>query len=337
MRTSPVEHALRAEGVRFLPRDFVETADGLLFAVVNAGIEAGRVLSFLRYQRIGDRLHKFDTATANAFLAGTHPALLYRSTAHDAALHGVPVEQITQHYRPTQRLASLLASDQTHDDCPSSCSASDVWRERLLRLTQIISGGPAIPNWLGVTGSLLVGAQREGSDIDLVCYGRQDFTQARERLLQAQATGLLQPLPDALWQDAYQRRGCSLSWDEYLWHERRKGNKFACDGVKVDLSLIDAPAPATQWAGTKIERAVVQCRVSDDTHAFDYPACYEVEHAQLQRIVCYTPTYFGQARTGEWIEAAGWIERDTQGQQRLIVGTSREAAGEFIRVLHSSS
>lgn len=337
MYASPVEHALRTAGVRFLPRDFVETADGLLFAVVNAGIEADRVLSFLRYQRMGDRLHKFDTATANAFLADTHPALLYRSTAHDAALHGVPVEQISRHYRPAQRLAEWIAPDHKQDDCPPISSASGVWRERLLQLAQIIGGGPAIPNWLGVTGSLLVGAQREGSDIDLVCYGRQDFARARERLIQAQATGLLQPLPDALWQDAYQRRGCSLSWEEYLWHERRKGNKFACDGIKVDVSLIDAPAPATHWAGTKVERAVVQCRVSDDTYAFDYPACYEVEHAQLRRIVCYTPTYFGQARTGERIEAAGWIERDSQGQHRLLVGTSREAAGEFIRVLHTST
>lgn len=333
MPASPVEHALRTAGVRFLPRDFVETADGLLFAVVNAGIEAGRVLSFLRYQRIGDTLHKFDTVTANAFLADAHPALLYRSTEHDAALHGVPVEQIAYHYRPARRLAQWIAPESLPDDWPPRCSASGVWRDRLLRLAQIIGGGPTVPNWLGVTGSLLVGAQRDGSDIDLVCYGRQDFARARERLLQAQATGQLQPLPEALWRDAFQRRGCSLSWDEYLWHERRKGNKFACDGVKIDLSLIDAPAPATQWAGRKVKRAVVQCRVSDDTFAFDYPACYEVEHAELRRIVCYTPTYFGQAHTGEWIEAAGWIEHDSQGQQRLLIGTSREATGEFIRVL----
>ncbi len=337
MHASPLEHALRAAGVQFLPRDFVETANGLLFAVVEAGMEEGRVLSFLRYHRIGDSLQKFDTATANAFLAAAHPALLYRSPRHDAAVHGVPLEQIACHYRPAQRLAQIIQSEHTIDARPNQSAASGVWRERLLRLAQIVSGSPTAPDWLGVTGSLLVGAQWDGSDVDLVCYGRREFASARERLIEAQTTGILEPLPDELWRDAYRRRGCSLGWEDYLWHERRKGNKFACDGVKVDLSLIDAPSPAARRGGTKVQRTVLQCRVSDDTYAFDYPACYEVQHSEVCRIVCYTPTYFGQARTGEWIEAAGWIEHDSLGQQRLLVGTSREANGEFIRVLRSPS
>jgi hypothetical protein len=337
MHDSNIERTLRDEGRHFLPRDFVETTEGLLFAVVEAGMEAGRVLGFLRYRRIGDSLQKFDTATANAFLADAHPALLYHSSRHDAAVHGIPLEQIALHYRPAQSLARWIAPEHTMNDCPPSTTASGVWRERLVRLAQIISGGPAIPNWLGVTGSLLVGAQQEGSDIDLVCYGRRQFALARERLMQAQTTGILQPLPEELWRDAYQRRGCSLSWAEYLWHERRKGNKFAWDGVKVDVSLIDAPPSVARRGGTKVKRAVVQCRVSDDTYAFDYPACYEVEGGELSHIVCYTPTYFGQARAGEWIEAAGWLEQDAEGDQRLLVGTSREADGEYIRVLHSPS
>ena len=39
-------------GETYLPRDFVETAEGLLFAVVAHGLEAGRVLCFLRLRAL---------------------------------------------------------------------------------------------------------------------------------------------------------------------------------------------------------------------------------------------------------------------------------------------
>jgi predicted nucleotidyltransferase len=38
--------------------------------------------------------------------------------------------------------------------------------------------------------------------------------------------------------------------------------------------------------------------------------------------------------TGETVEVAGQLEVDDQGMQRIVVGSNREALGEFIRVLH---
>ena len=36
---------------------------------------------------------------------------------------------------------------------------------------------------------------------------------------------------------------------------------------------------------------------------------------------------------GEIVEAAGWVERLDDGRLRLIVGTTREAPGEYLKVL----
>ena len=52
----------------YLPRDFVETASGLLFAVVAHGLESQRVLAFLRYVRVDGALRKFGTDDANELL-----------------------------------------------------------------------------------------------------------------------------------------------------------------------------------------------------------------------------------------------------------------------------
>jgi uncharacterized protein len=53
--------------------------------------------------------------------------------------------------------------------------------------------------------------------------------------------------------------------------------------------------------------------------------------------VSFTPTYAGQAAAGEMIEASGWLEADTKGTLRLVVGTSRESPGEWIRVTSPDS
>ena len=145
--------------------------------------------------------------------------------------------------------------------------------------------------------------------------------------------GVLEELSDPMWHDAYARRSCSLSLDEYVWHERRKHNKFACAGTKVDISCIDAEPGWMKAPRAKLCRDVIRGTVLDDTYGFDYPARYPVAHAVVQEIVCYTPTYAGQARTGETVEAAGWVEQTDDGVRRLLVGTSREATGEYVKVV----
>jgi len=53
----------------------------------------------------------------------------------------------------------------------------------------------------------------------------------------------------------------------------------------------------------------------------------------LFRSVCYTATYTGQAEQGERIEVAGQLEVSNTGLVRILVGSSREAEGEYIKVL----
>jgi uncharacterized protein len=69
--------------------------------------------------------------------------------------------------------------------------------------------------------------------------------------------------------------------------------------------------------------------VKDASLAFDNPAVYEIEHDSITRVLSFTHTYSGQARAGETIEACGVVEE--HGDERwLIVGTTREARGEYI-------
>ena len=72
----------------------------------------------------------------------------------------------------------------------------------------------------------------------------------------------------------------------------------------------------------------------NDTYAFDFPARYFIHHETIDEIVSYTATYVGQVQKGERVEAVGYIEQGSDGKKRLLVGTSREAVGEYIRILN---
>ena len=58
-----------------------------------------------------------------------------------------------------------------------------------------------------------------------------------------------------------------------------------------------------------------------------------IKHNSIKEVISYTATYIGQAKKGEKIEAAGFIEEDKDGVRRLLVGTSREAEEEYIRIV----
>ena len=306
----------------FLPKSFIETAEGLLFAIVAEGLEVGKVRCFLRYVRHENgQWRKVQTDEANDLLTKNHPDYCFHSPEFDAFLHAVSVEKIATHHQPTQRLKQLLEnspSDEIENDCADLC--------RLFEQTEVDL------NHFGVTGSLLIKQQKESSDIDLVCYDNATFHQCRAVVGDLIKQNLLADLNENDWRESYDRRDCDLSFEEYVWHERRKANKGLINGRKFDLSLVESDEQNSKTY-KKLGVTVLKATVSDDTRAFCYPAEFKISHPTIQRVVCFTATYTGQAIAGEMIEISGQIEQDEFGNQRIVVGSSREAPGECIKVV----
>ncbi len=304
-------------------KDFIETTDGLVFAVVDSAMENGRVLCFLRYLKQGSSLQKLATLSANKYLAGHAAQYLYTSKRLDARLHAVPESAIVRHYQSSKELIHILKTMPPADNVSQDLQA-------LCRLYQ--QKGFDL-NDLGVTGSLLIGAQKPSSDIDLVVYSRSLFHQLRKLNQQLLAERALAQLRPEHWRESYDRRQCALSFDEYCWHERRKFNKALINNRKFDLSWVD---PETCAGGKYAKRsfAKITARVTDASTGYDYPARFAISHPDIAEVVSFTATYTGQAETGEWLEAAGWIEQCQESLSfRLVVGSTREAGDEYIKVI----
>jgi predicted nucleotidyltransferase len=144
----------------------------------------------------------------------------------------------------------------------------------------------------------------------------------------------LTTLADKDWADAFARRDCDLSFTEYVWHEQRKYNKGMIHQRKFDLSLV-AQAIETIEPYAKRGMITLTVQILDDSYGFDYPARFLLAHPEITEILCFTATYNGQAQTGEWVEVAGQLEVSASGEQRIVVGSTREARGEYIKVLTS--
>lgn len=305
-------------------RDFIATRDGLTFAVVDAAPEDGKILCILRYVHHPDaaRHEKLDTARANEFLQQRYPHFLHHSARLDAPLHAVPRADVVRHYRPRERLQQLL-----------QCGPADAVEARLCRLMQYFAKSGLPLGQMGITGSLLIGAHTPRSDFDLVAYGRPVFLAGRQAVESGIAQGVLADLRLSDWRDTYRRRGCALSFDEFVWHERRKFNKALFEGTKFDLAAVtpDRAEPTSGWR--KLGPLRLEAVVLDDSAAFDAPARYRINHPDVPEIDVHTQTYVGQARRGETVEAAGHLEQNLLNRRRLVIGSSREAPGEFLRVL----
>ncbi|MDD2758824.1 MAG: hypothetical protein PHH11_00875 [Methylomonas sp.] len=303
-------------------KDFIEAEQGLLFAVVADGREQGRVRCFLRYAHLGGQWQKLSTDNANAYLHRLYPHFLYYSPALDSHLHAVEEDRVVRHFQPRAVLRELLQQD----------TLDPVIRD-LQALCELLCAYGVDIEHFGVTGSILIGMQNHNSDIDLVCYDRAAFHQARNIIQALIAKDQCQALNDADWLSAYRRRACDFALDDYIWHEERKYNKAIFNRRKFDLSLL-APAQAQNEASFRKEGYVrLQVEVVDDYYGFDYPAEFAVHHPQIDSVVCFTATYTGQAKAGERVEVAGQLEIDDSGRRRIVVGSSREAIGEYIRVL----
>ncbi len=184
---------------------------------------------------------------------------------------------------------------------------------------------------VGCTGSLLCELENESSDIDMVVYGKNWFD-AQALVRQGIRAGTIEGLSEAMWRKVYEKRKPEIPYDSFVLHEQRKWNRGQIEGTYFDILYTrsyDEMKSAPSGRGTVLGKATIEAKVIDASLAFDNPAVYKVEHESVSRVLSFTHTYSGQALNGEKIEACGVLE-EHGSEQWLVVGTTREARGEYI-------
>jgi len=294
-------------------RDFIEDYDGWLYAVSTYD-NTDRIGCILRYipDLRGDRVDRSGTRYRKLDFDPAFQIIKERKPHYLDVVHRVPQNEVKRIYKPEAELPAIAARD-----------------PRVRKLMKIFSV-PA--SSMGCTGSLLCGLEIETSDIDFIVYGRDWFV-ARERLISAVENGLLEPMSEELWETVYRKRRPEISFNEFILHEKRKWNRGQIDGTYFDLLYsrgYDEIGTSPSIKGEVLGPMTIEAHVTDATYAYDNPAVYSVSHEKISRVLSFTHTYSGQALRGEMINARGICERHGN-EYWLIVGTTREAKGEYIK------
>ncbi|MBP2132959.1 putative nucleotidyltransferase [Methanomicrobium sp. W14] len=293
-------------------RDFIEDTDGRLYAVsvYDNDQKAGCVLRYVpdengeRMSSDGTRYKKYDFEQAFGYIRKYKPEYL-------DIVHRVPYDDIKRVLKPDEEIDKVTARD-----------------KRVKKLAGIF-GVPK--GTYGCTGSLLCGLENESSDIDMVVYGDFWFT-AQKNLKMAVEEGRVGALSEDLWKKVYNKRVPEIDYDTFVLHEMRKWNRGEINGTYFDLLFTrgyDRLNSVVVNKGKVCGKKTVEGMVTDASFSFDSPALYCIDNPEVSKVLSFTHTYSGQAKKGEVIEACGVLE-DHGSEKWLIVGTTREAKGEYI-------
>ncbi|WP_406655588.1 nucleotidyltransferase domain-containing protein [Methanolobus sp. ZRKC2] len=298
-------------------RDFLITEDDWIFAVSDYFHPHG-IRSTLRYvpdengerELNGIRYKKYDFDVSFDFMRENRPEWV-------EDVHVVPEDSIKKVLRPNDVIEELAKSDSRVNTIVSTLKKAGVPTDKM-----------------GVTGSFLPGLQNEGSDVDFVVYGANWFV-ARDAIREAKnEDGPIEDIDEDMWNKIYRKRIPEISFEEFVLHEKRKGNRGMVEGTYFDLLFVRDWEQINEsiQRGEDIGKMKIEAKVVNADLAFDSPSVYIVEHEEIDHVLSYTHTYAGQALAGEVIEASGTVEQ-VGNLKRLVVGTSREPKGEWIRSL----
>jgi predicted nucleotidyltransferase len=332
-------------------RDFVETAEGLLFCVVGYLHPPDRYAAYLKYvpapagkwargdvsyRRELPYYHVRHVVKTLDLLRRDYPRYVWNDPTSNLTFSFVPRDAVARYYRPEARLAEILAGPRD----PLEAEVATLVR----RLTRA-SGLPATA--FGITGSVLLGLHDPAfSDIDLLVYGAESTRRVRAAV-ESLVGGPIQTLPAdrrQRWRaETAERFG--LPADAVARIEARRWNYFLVHGRYVSIHPTRSDDEIGEAYGEHRYHAVggatAQATVTDAAESVFLPAGYRVADARivegrpapLAEIWSFEGLFCETADTGDRILATGRLEVREDGVGRLIVGTAALPGGGVIRVL----
>jgi hypothetical protein len=321
--------------------DLLETLGGAIFDVKGLVHPNDRIVAFIRFflEEKGDRKKNaltyskvYPLSERYSLLREKFPTYLVYDPVFDETLCEVPIDSIKKHFDPVKKLQQLRSS-RTLDEIEN----------KALQLTELLKQNSNIPSsTIGISGSILAGLHKIGSDIDPIVYGStncrsvhstlQDMFSDPRSLLKRYSQHELRSLFD------FRSKDTVMSFEEFLRTESRKN--FQGKFTKTDYFIrfvknwdeVDEKYGDTRYRN--IGYAKIKATIADDSESIFTPCKYKLEKTaiidgpklpSITEIASFRGRFCEQARNGETVVAQGKVERviDAKRHQehfRLLIG-----------------
>jgi predicted nucleotidyltransferase len=315
--------------------DYVETAEGLLFAVKGLHHPEGLVTAYLRYipDPQGGRLRGalryrrvYDLDETDRLLHERYPRYLNYVERKGLTLQSVQMESIAHTYSACERLKTLVEEPGTELETT------------IARVVTAISSDSGVPlDGFGVSGSVLIGLTVSTSDIDLIVYGLDAGRKVYISLEELRASqDWIRPYDSETVREVMENRwgDTDLDPEKMVDIETRKVLHGMIDGRDYFVRLVRNPEEFQRETASKsLGRAVLGAVVTDAEESIFTPCTYHVEDCtyldgalepEVTQLVSYRGKFTEQARQGDTVEARGTVEEVTYGEEtifRLMLGS----------------
>ncbi|TRO55058.1 hypothetical protein E2P71_03295 [Candidatus Bathyarchaeota archaeon] len=314
----------------FTEGDYIRTVDGLFFAVKGGRHSDRLVIAILRYvpDPSGDRKWNdvkyrrvYDNESTTRFLEEHFPFYLNHIGWLGLRLQSVPKNRIAEVYKPVEHLQRILAHPKT------------LLEKNIAEFVSILSEESKVsPAFFGVSGSVLIGLERDESDIDLNIYGEDEGRRVYDALKRIRSTSeavspydaeSIEPVLVSRWGDT------GLDLEKLRGVECRKLLHGLFRGVDYFIRLL---VDEDESESTPMNDVVVSATVADASHSIYTPCVYKVTDVSIEKgsedhVITELKSYRGkfteQANTGDRVRARGTMEKvikDGCTYYRLILG-----------------
>jgi predicted nucleotidyltransferase len=316
-------------------------------------------------EKNGKKYSKVDSEGAYTYLKENYPEYLFFDEVTQVKdMMGVPLDKIAEIIKPEERLREIREEyiPKFKDKDNNSLSEEENLLRKLIDLSDFFHYKADISyDNLGISGSICPNLQKKGtSDLDFVVYGLENhrnavraykkFKDQEVEIPELNKKVTLNRIGNDFFERVYQKRikDDSLGKDEFCWYENRKSNRGVIDGTLFDILATRNYDEINGYYGDTcfepLGNATVTCTITNALESFDNPAVYEIGNVKhvdgvdvdISGLASFTHTYAGEVLEGEEVIARGKVEKVlTDGKPewyRIVVGTTREALNEFIKL-----
>jgi predicted nucleotidyltransferase len=321
--------------------DFIETCGNSFSDVKGLVHPPGRIVAFIRYfpdekggrEKDGTTYGKvYSFSERYELLKRKFPKYFVYDRVFDETLCEVPEHEIKKRYDPIKKLSQLRTS-----------KSLDLLEEEALHLIEKLKERSNIPwNAFGISGSILVGLHKAGSDLDLIVYGSDNCRRVHSELreLLKESGSLFKPYGadelESLF--GFRSKDTIISLKDFVRTESKKAfqGKFARTDYFVrfvkDWSEIHEKYGDVRYKNDGY--AKIKATVEDDSESIFTPCKYRLQgatildgpkHVGISEVASFRGRFCDQARNGDSIVAQGKVEKVTDLKKnreyyRLLIG-----------------
>ena len=311
--------------------DYLETKkDNLIFDIKGLSHPKDRKICYIRFypDPSGDRIREgikykkiYDLDERYRYLRQYHPEYLFYSKQIDLEIQGVKNEDIKKIYTPRDYFSQLREKKELNRGEKCSLELCNLF----------IREGELSEDSIGITGSPMVGLNKDSSDIDIIIYGTEISRNFQPILASILTSGkFCREYNMQEYQTHYDWRvgGSDICMEDFLFSERRKLHQGMFKGFEFFIRYLKSPQDwAFEYEDIRYKnygRIKIKADILDANDSIFTPCKYKIETLEIIdgtnlldeinkdeviEVISYRGRFCEHAKKGEKVEIEGKLEK----------------------------